>query len=184
MKTRNAFLVAFLGIAAVTAAEIPARGPIPFSAWDQNGDGHISPTEFRAVQAQRMQSRSSQGMGGGRMPDFGFFDANGDGSISPAELAGGQQKRRAMGMGRGSPGHNRPTFADFDTNGDGRLLEQEFYEARNRRIGERAKAGYQMRNLGKTPSFQDMDADGNGEVTPEEFAAHQARHRQQMRQQP
>jgi len=180
MKTRNAFLIALLGVAAVTAAEIPTRGPIPFPAWDQNGDGRIGPAEFEAVQTQRRQSRTRQGMGGGRMPGFSFFDANGDGGITPDELTAGQQKRRAMGGKHSGPGNPMPRFADFDTDGDGKLLEQEFYQARNRRIGERARAGYPMRNLGKAPSFQDLDADGNGEVTPEEFAAHRSRHRQPM----
>ena len=164
------------------AADIPARGPIPFSTYDRNGDGSIAPDEFEAVRAMRMQARRAQGMpmgGAGRMPSFGFFDTDGNGLISPDELAAGQQKRRAMRMGGQGRGRSMPTFADFDTNGDGRLLEQEFYEARNRRIGERARQGYQMRNLGRAPSFQELDADGNGEVTPEEFAAHQARHRQQ-----
>jgi Ca2+-binding EF-hand superfamily protein len=179
MKTRNAFFSALLGVAAVTAAEIPTRGPIPFPTWDRNGDGRISPSEFEAVQAQRMSSRAHRG-GSGRMPGFSFFDVNGDGGITPDELAAGQQKRRSMGGKRSDPGHSMPAFADFDTNGDGKLLEQEFYQARNKRIGERAKAGYLMRNLGKAPSFQDLDTYGNGEVTPEEFAAHRSRHQQQM----
>jgi len=76
-------------------------------------------------------------------------------------------------------GQNMPTFSSFDLNNDGVLVEDEFIEARGRRVSERAKQGYQMRGLSNMLQFPDIDADGNGKVTPDEFAAGQALHRQQ-----
>ena len=79
----------------------------------------------------------------------------------------------SQGMGRG-PGRNMPTFAEYDLNGDGKIVEQEFDEARAKRIGERAQQGYQMRNLDRAPSFKDLDSNGDGSISAEEFSAHQA----------
>jgi len=101
-------------------------------------------------------------------------DAN---NIISEEVDGQQaqmQKRRGMRRGR-----NMPIFSDFDLNGDGNIVENEFYQARNQRIAERAKQGYQMRNLGNAPSFADIDTNGNGKISAEEFTAHQIQHRQQ-----
>ena len=81
------------------------------------------------------------------------------------------QKRQGMGQGRGM-GKNMPTFSDFDLNKDGKILEDEFYDARNKRIAERAKQGYQMRNLGNAPVFSEVDTNGDGQVNPEEFKKH------------
>ncbi|MES9830263.1 MAG: hypothetical protein ABW201_18545 [Candidatus Thiodiazotropha sp.] len=76
-------------------------------------------------------------------------------------------------------GQNMPTFSSFDLNNDGVLVEDEFIEARGRRVSERAKQGYQMRGLNNMLQFADIDADGNAKVTPDEFAAGQAGRRQQ-----
>ncbi len=70
------------------------------------------------------------------------------------------------------------SFADFDTNGDGSITEQEFVEARNKRIAERAGQGRPMRGLSQAEEFKDIDADGDGRISREEFAAHQSRHTQ------
>ena len=75
---------------------------------------------------------------------------------------------------------NMPSFADFDLNGDGFVEEQEFDEARAKRISERASQGYPMRNAGNAPPFSAIDSDGDGRVSPQEFSAHQAQHRRQM----
>ena len=61
---------------------------------------------------------------------------------------------------------------------DGKIIEQEFNEARAKRITERVKQGYLMRNLKSAVSFADIDINGNGEVSAEEFAAHQLEYRQ------
>ncbi len=76
-------------------------------------------------------------------------------------------------MGQGA---NMPSFAEFDADGDGRISEQEYVDGRNRRIAERAAAGYPMRGLGQAVDFSAADTDGDGSLTPEEFAALQAGH--------
>ncbi|MDD3449777.1 MAG: EF-hand domain-containing protein, partial [Gammaproteobacteria bacterium] len=82
-----------------------------------------------------------------------------------------------MGPGRGAgKGAGMPTFAEFDTDGDGAISEQEYVDGRNRRIAERAAAGYPMRGLSQAADFNAVDSDGNGFLSPEEFAAQQAGH--------
>ncbi len=171
------------------SAENPARGPIPFNAIDLDGNGTISAEEFDKVHQQRMstdfvEERPMRGMA--NRPDYADFDTDGNGQLTPEELAAGQQiqklKRQAMGMEQGQGqgrGGNMPVFADFDLNADGYLVEDEFYEARNIRISERAKQGFQMKGLANAPSFADIDTDGDNRIDQQEFAAHQAQHRQQ-----
>lgn len=76
-------------------------------------------------------------------------------------------------------GRNLPSFADYDLNGDGSLTEQEFNEAKGKRIQERAQQGYAMRNLANAPTFGAIDSNSDGRVDPQEFTAAQAQHRQQ-----
>ncbi len=173
------------------AEEVPDRGPIPFAAFDQNGDGVISEDEFSRAHEERRARRAAEGRplrGAGEAPAFADFDTNGDGKLTPEELAAGQkaraEKRAGAGMGRGrgagpvhEPGSQRPAFEDFDLDGDGTIVEKELQEGRAARIAERAKQGYPMKNLGRAPSFDDLDADGDGGVSREEFAAHQAERR-------
>lgn len=178
--------------------EVPARGPIPFAAYDKDGNGLVSEEEFNTVRGERMATRAAEGRpmrGAASAPAFSAFDTNSDGQLSQHELLTGQRKqmeeRRGMGMGMGQGrgmgkgmgmGRNMPDFAEFDLNGDGKLLEKEFYEARSKRISERAQQGYQMRNLGNAPSFTDIDTNKDGEISADEFAAHQSQHRQQRAQ--
>ncbi len=164
----------------VFAESIPARGPLPFSAFDTDNNGFISEQEFNDAHARRMAARGAaagtrQGMGTSLFPKW---DTNSDKQLSPEELQAGQAtsrgqrmgKSRCNGMGRGQA---IPKFESFDLNKDGSLTELEFTEARNQRIAARAKAGYPMRNLANAPSFADIDLDHNGTVTKDEFAAHQ-----------
>lgn len=173
--------------------ELPARGPIPFSAFDQDSSGFITQDEFDTVRAQRMAEKAADGRpmrGAASAPSFSEFDKNADGQLSQDELAAGQQaqmeKRRSMGygmsqgqgsgMGNGmNKGMNMPAFSDCDLNGDGKILEEEFYQARNKRMSERAEQGYQMKNAAMAPPFSVVDANGDGEISAEEFAAHQAK---------
>lgn len=168
--------------------ELPARGPIPFSAFDQDGSGFITQDEFDTVRAQRVAEKAADGRpmrGAADAPSFSEFDKNADGQLSQDELAAGQQaqmeKRRRMGygmsQGQGSgmnKGMNMPAFSDCDLNGDGKILEEEFYQARNKRMSERAEQGYQMKNAAMAPPFSVVDANGDGEISAEEFAAHQS----------
>ena len=93
----------------------------------------------------------------------------------PAGPGMGPSPGPGMGMGR-----NMPTFGEFDLNGDGTLTESEFYEARTKRMSERAAQGFPMRNAARAPDFGTFDTNADGKVTPEEFAAGQAAHRMEM----
>ena len=199
-KTYTAgLLITFSGVLLPISAqseEIPARGPIPFAAYDKDNNGLVSENEFYTVRGERMSTRAAEGKpmrGAASAPSFSEFDINGNGQLTRDELAAGQkaqmEKRQGMGMGQGrgmgkgmGMGRDMPTFSEYDLDGDGKLLEKEFNEARGKRISERAQQGFQMRNLGKAPSFSDIDKNGNGEVSPEEFTAHQSQHRLQRRQ--
>ncbi|WP_127476049.1 EF-hand domain-containing protein [Sulfurivermis fontis] len=70
-----------------------------------------------------------------------------------------------------------PTFAEFDADGDGAVTEQEFVDARNKRIAARAGEGRPMRGLAQVEEFKDIDSNGDGRLSREEFAAYQNRHR-------
>ncbi len=160
------------------AEEIPVRGPMPFAAYDKDGNGLISEDEFYLARSERMSKRAAEGRpmrGAANAPAFSDFDIDTDGQLSPDELAAGQQARMqtCCGMGKGM-GWNMPDFSEYDLDGDGYILEDEFYEARGKRISERLKQGYQMRNLGKAPGYADIDTNSDGEVSPEEFAVHQS----------
>lgn len=176
----------------VQSEEIPARGPIPLTVYDKDGNGLISEEEFNAVRADRMATKAAEGRrmrGAASAPSFSEFDTSGDGQLTQEELAIGQQaqmgKRRDMGMGRGmgqGMGRNMPAFSEYDLDGDGKILEKEFNEAQSKRISERAQQGYQMRNLGNEPSFADIDVNKNGEISTKEFTVHQSQRRQQRTQ--
>lgn len=174
----------------VQSEELPVRGPIPFTAYDQDSSGFITEDEFNAAREKRMAALAADGRpmrGAASAPSFSAFDTNADGQLNPDELAAGQnaqmEKRRSMGYGMGqgqgmgngmNMGRNMPEFSEFDLNGDGKILEEEFYEARNKRMSERAQQGYQMKNAGMAPPFSAVDTNGDGEVTAEEFSAHQS----------
>ena len=175
-------LIAFMIILPISAqsTSIPYRGPIPFSAYDKDGDELISEKEFSEARAVRMSK------GAAKAPSFSVIDTNNNGTLTRDELAVGQksqkEKRRAIknGMNKSkNMGNNMPSFSDFDINGDGKILETEFNEARGKRIRERATQGYKMKNIGNASSFSDIDTNGDGQISEKEFTAHQSEHRQQ-----
>ncbi len=207
MITRGVTLaIACLLLPGTLAAQAPGPpGPMSFSDLDKNGDGAVTEQEFTTAHGAHMAARAAQGApmrGAATAPTFADFDQNGDGRMTPEEFQAGRQARMqgrpgmgpgpgagpGGGMGPGGPGmgmgRNMPVFAAFDLNGDGTLTETEFYEARAKRMADRAAQGYPMRNAGKAPAFSAIDTDGNGQVTPDEFAASQAAHRGQMMRQP
>lgn len=190
-----ALLAGSVTLVSAQSTAMPPCGLLPFSAFDRDGSGAISEQEFDAVRAERRAARAAEGRAmrnAPYAPAFSEFDLDGDGQLSPDELTAGQtaqmQKRfatggpgmnRGPGMGRGAGwGRNMPSFAEFDLDGDGVMVEDEFIEARGRRISERARQGYPMRGLGSAPPFTAVDRDGDGQVTPEEFSLAQALHRQ------
>ncbi len=190
MKNRNAVIslsvLALIAGATLQAEELPSRGPIPFAAYDKDGNGMVSEAEFNAVRVERIRQRAEAGMpmrNVGNSPAFSVFDSNGDGQLTQEELSAGQRtqmgQRGGMGPGAGmGPGRNMPAFSDYDLDGNGVIGEQEFYEARSKRISERAQQGYPMRNLGNAPNFSDIDTNGNGTIETEEFSRHQQQHYQ------
>lgn len=174
------------------AESAPPRGPISFTAFDQDGNGLVSEDEFYSVRGERMAERAAEDRpmyGAANAPSFPAFDTDGDGQLTPAELTAGQraqmENRRMMGKAHGMDrsmemgrDRNMPAFADFDLNGDGKVVAREFEEAKAKRIAERTQQGYPMRKLANAPSFDELDSDGDGTISPEEFSAHQAQRHQ------
>jgi len=156
------------------AQEATARGPLPFSAYDQNGDGSISAEEFKVVR----ERRQAEGRPMRNAPSFTELDSNHDGKLSAEEFAAKRNSPMVKGQGAG-PGA-MPAFAEFDLNKDGKITEEEFTEARAARISKRATEGYQMRGLANAPAFAEMDANHDGFLSPQEFSSAQSQHQQSM----
>ena len=171
------------------SASLPLQGPIPFEVFDLDGNGSISQQEFDQVRARRAEAREKAGLpstSGSR--SFGSLDGNADGEVTleefqAAHVAAGagasQGPGRRGGRGRGMGG-SPPAFSEFDLNGDGAIDEQEFIDARTKRIAERIREGRMMRGLTTPHTCSDMDTDGDGSLTPEEFDMGVRNHRQQM----
>ncbi|MEN8177541.1 MAG: EF-hand domain-containing protein [Pseudomonadota bacterium] len=190
-----ALLTGFSALAMAQATEIPARGPMPFAAFDSDYNGVITEQEFMQTHAKRQTLREAQGRRNRVLPDaqmFHGFDTDGDGVLNQAELSAGQTSQQQGRVGMQHPGlptgesrglnrgRNMPKFTDFDMDQNGLMTEDEFIEGRGKRISERAKQGYMMRGLQHARPFAEIDADGDGLVNPEEFAAAQAQHMQQQ----
>lgn len=181
IPTRNIFFAAV--IAAMTlplqasAQTTSARGPLPFSAYDQNGNGSVSAEEFKAVREQG----KAEGRPMRNAPSFVDLDSNRDGKLSAEEFAARQNSPMGRGQGAGAGPGAMPTFADFDLNKDGKISEDEFIEARTARISQRATEGRQMRGLTNAPAFADIDTSHDGTLSPQEFANSLGQHQQQMR---
>lgn len=94
----------------------PGAGPFPYSDYDGNSDGRVSPDEFYAARDARMASRAAGGRmmrNQGNMPAFETFDTNGDGFLSQDEMAAGhaarmQQRQTMMPQGRPMMQQNMP----------------------------------------------------------------------------
>ncbi|MET0067223.1 MAG: EF-hand domain-containing protein [Candidatus Thiodiazotropha sp.] len=199
MRSRNRTLAA--GLLLLLAHPVnadnppPQLGPLPFSAFDTDRSGDISREEFETLHKQRAVSASIPGQPRLQAPSFSDFDRDADGNLTYDEFIQGQRQRMqqrspgyadppvnpGMGPGMGSGMRRQmPTFADFDLNADGVIHEEEFSQARAKRIEARLMAGYPMRNLKNAQPFSEIDTNGDGALNPEEFAAAQQRHRMPM----
>ncbi len=69
-------------------------------------------------------------------------------------------------------------FGAMDTDKNGVVSEQEFYDARNGRIADRAKESRQMRGLANIASFTDIDSNADGKITEDEFLSFRRAHMQ------
>ena len=174
-----------IAMAESDAPPLPLQGPIPFEAFDLDGSGGISESEFDQVHARRAREREAAGLPAPRQRhSFGSVDGDGDGAISREELeavhgAGGAGPGRGPGRGRGSGmgrGVDPPVFSEFDLNGDGAIDEPEFAEARAARVSARAEEGRMLRGMATAPPFADLDTDGDGRLTQDEFDAGVRRH--------
>jgi hypothetical protein len=76
----------------------------------------------------------------------------------------GRGSRRMMQM---------PKFSDCDLNQDGAITEEEFTEARKKRMEKRAAEGRMLRNAKNAPSFSDIDTNHDGKIDQAEFEVHQ-----------
>ena len=179
--------------ASVSIATVYAQG-MPFGSMDTDRNGMISEQEFQQAKSNRMASKAAQGgqiRGLKNAPTFASIDVNNDGQLTSDELQAMQQTRRngmmQQGKGQGiGQGKNQggsamgrppmPVFADFDANHDQSLSEQEYYDARNARIANRAKEGRKMRGLENIASFTDIDSNADGKITEDEFLSFRQAH--------
>lgn len=78
------------------ADDMPDRGPMPFSAFDKDGNGIISEQEFTDVHNKRMAKRAEQGY---KLKKYGMYsfsdiDKDGNGEINEQEFAAYQEQCR------------------------------------------------------------------------------------------
>lgn len=135
----------------------PAAGP------DLNGDGRLSPEEFRTLREQPLQR----------------LDANHDGSISTAEVEADED--------RGIASEVASTFKKFDTNGDGSVSKAEMAAVIKAEVAaKRGGGGLGPIDMDKNGAitkaeidqaadsdFKVIDANHDGFISREEMAAAQ-----------
>ncbi|MCF6253340.1 MAG: hypothetical protein L3J38_01170 [Thiomicrorhabdus sp.] len=158
------------------AASLPSHGPIPFTFYDQDGNGSISKKEFNTAHTEHMGQKTAPAYAKNKGNSFSDFDLNSDGSLTKTELHSAQreqmEKHRAQMQKNKLSKLNKPKFADFDLNGDGHIIENEFYEARTKRRIEKARQGYNMQNIKNAVPFSTLDLNGDQKISPDEFATH------------
>lgn len=165
-----------------------------FSDYDLNQDGAITEEEFQEGHTKRMSKLAEEGRmlrNAGEAPAFSEIDTDKDGKINTEEFkahqqemqnqkCGGGQKGKMGKCGNGSMGTmgsrrmmQMPKFSDCDLNQDGTITEEEFKEARKKRMEKRAAEGRMLRNAENAPSFSDIDTNHDGKIDQAEFQAHQ-----------
>lgn len=184
MKTNRRNLMLVLAISTLLSAGYAIAqsaqmkpGPMPFSAYDTDGDSRVSADEFYAARNGRIAERAKQGRlmkNLGNAPSFEQLDSDGDGYLTELEVVKGQlshmqqqRPQRAMGARRQAAG--MASFSDFDLNGDGFVKPDEFNQVRTKRQAAKASQGLPMPNAASAPSFESFDANGDGQLTPDEF---------------
>ena len=147
--------------------------------FDADRNGTVSEQEFNDARNAMIAGKAKEGRqmrGLANVKSFADFDANQDGQLTADEMAVMQKGSSTVERkGLGVP--PAPAFTDFDANKDGALTEQEFNESRNKRIGDRAKEGRQMKGLANMASFADMDGNADKKVTADEFALFLTEHK-------
>jgi len=183
-NSKKAFLVATLFTA---YSSVQAQGMM-FTDMDADNSGTVSEQEFNNAKNTRIAERAKEGRqmkGLANAPSFNDIDANQDGQLTSDEMQSMKQARGMKGkggnggMGKRNRKMNKPpqaVFTDFDKNKDNNLTEQEFYDARDKRIAERVKEGRKMRGLANAPAFADIDSNHDGLVNAQEFASFRAKH--------
>ncbi|MDD3592355.1 MAG: EF-hand domain-containing protein [Sulfurovum sp.] len=175
-----------------------------FSEYDLNQDGAITEEEFKEAHAKRMSKLAEEGRmlrNVGEAPAFSDIDTNKDGKVDAEEFKAHQQEMQSQKCGSGPKGKmgkcgdgsmgkmgskrmmQMPKFSDCDLNNDGVITEEEFTEARKKRMEKRAAEGRMLRNMENAPSFADIDTNKDGKIDQAEFDAHQ-RERMQKRDRP
>ena len=151
------------------AEELPARGPVSFADFDQDGSGFVSEEEFNSVRGERMAARAAEGKqmrGAASAPAFSDIDTDGDGQLNPDELATAQkahmEKHRAMHKGQGA--------GKGMGQGAGKGLAK----------GPCKESGQGMGMKGNMPTFTDFDIDGDGKIVEQEFNQGHARRMSEM----
>jgi len=99
-RTALATLLA-LAVTPVPAADpdMPARGPMPFSGVDADGNGQVSQEELNRAHTERLQQRTqseNQYRYMGNAPASGDIDRNADGGVSSEEFKAHQQQQREL----------------------------------------------------------------------------------------
>ncbi len=185
-KINNTLLASAIASLLIATTSVSYARGLSFSDMDTDKNGSVSEQEFNTAKAKRIASRAAEGRkmrGLANAPTFADLDTNKDKKLTFDEVQKMQQARgqRGNGMRQGKRGMGRPPqpkFADFDANNDKLLTEQEYYTARNNRIGERAKEGRKMSGLEKMPAFADIDTNADRQVTEAEFGAFIQDHKQ------
>lgn len=178
----NTHKVLLIAILTSSTLLVQAQG-IPFADFDADKNGTVSEKEFNEAKNQNIAAKAKEGRkmrGLANAPTFSSIDTNRDGQLSKEEMNVMQLQHAKTEQGDKKMARPpKPVFTDFDMNNDNMLTEKEFNEARNKRIGDRAKEGRQMKGLANVAAFADIDGNADGKVSQEEFTSFLAEHEKQ-----